>query len=232
MYGNNGWTGFDIQTIKNLAGEQGVSAVLNELKEGVQKILQEQVIDKVAEFWYADEAQESTGKVVEIINGDVNKQIDDNYNSLVEIIQDATKYWQQATGNTDSISFNLSPKALATNNNSVQKTYKSGDGEYVGIDMPKSEDYIANIQQVKQQLTQKIYDSQAKLRQMTPFLGQGQEEAMQSVFTKLVDVIDEFLSSLIDGGGDTGEGIKKLIQSFNEEYQERAKSVASGISMN
>lgn len=227
--------GYDVEEISTMY--KGLSEAYSDLINSVGGELQGRVIDPIGGFWYAKEAQETGDAVTKVINGEFTIAIRDTYNNVIGYLEGIAKNWAELTHNTPvSNPYGNATAGFQTNRDTIKETLND---KFVGINGPTASEYTSGLPAVSESIKAKISETYSKIRSLTPFIGGGQEEALQQLFQKLNNTVSDMFSFIIDGT--TGEnstmklddtsfqGMKKAIEEWTAEYSERAKQAANAI---
>lgn len=231
MYGNSSYVGYDADAIKAMF--TGLGEAYEQLIDAVGGDLQNQVINPIGEFWYSKEAQETGEAVTSVVNGQFTDAIRDTYDGIIGYLDGVAINWADLTHNAHvANTYGNATRRFDTRHDAIKEML---DNTFVGINEDKSLQYTQNLPAVKASIVEKIADTYSKIRNLTPFVGAGQEEALQKLFNKLNDTVNDMFSFIIDGSGNFKsddvkfQGMKKAMEDWTTEYKERARRAAQAI---
>ena len=230
-YANSNYYGYDEESIKKMY--QGLYDAYEALVSNVGGELQTDVINPIGDFWYAKEAQNTGDAIVNVINNEFTDALLTTYGQLTEYLEGVAKTWAEYTQNTPvTNTVGNSSTRIKVNRETIKENL---DGKFVGINSEKATSYTEGLSGVKTKITSAISETYSKIRELAPFVGGQQEQAVLGLIKKLEDSVTDMFSFVIDGSGNFAgsntdfKGIKKAMEDWTLEYQERARKAKEAM---
>ncbi len=230
-YANAGYYGYDEESIRKMY--QGLFDAYETLIKNVGGELQTKVIDPIGSFWYAKEAQNTGDAIVNVINNDFSDALCTTYGQLTEYLEGVAKTWADYTQNTPvTNTVGNSSSKINSNRDAIKENLNN---QFVGINSDDAVAYTEGLPGVKTEITNAISETYSKIKELAPFVGGQQEQAVLGLIQKLEESVTDMFSFVIDGTGSFSasnsdfKGIKKAMEDWTEEYKERARKAKEAM---
>ena len=230
-YANSNYYGYDEDSIKRMY--QGLYDAYEVLVKNVGGELQTEVINPIGDFWYAKEAQNTGDAIVNVINNEFTDALLTTYGQLTEYLEGVARTWAEYTQNSPVVNtVGNSSSRISVNRDTIKESL---DGKFVGINSEKATSYTDGLTGVKEKITSAISETYSKIRELAPFVGGQQEQAVLGLIKKLEDSVTNMFSFVIDGSGSFSgsnadfKGIKQAMLDWTEEYKIRAENAKKAM---
>ncbi|MBQ6405025.1 MAG: hypothetical protein IJJ63_03110 [Bacilli bacterium] len=198
-----------------------INTAMKEVGDAIVNKLEEDLVKKVGEKWYAQEAKD----YFKDVHDDIAKSgetIQGIFSKFRDALQQSGESWANTTKNAAPSIGAIKNLSLNLNTSSIKILRDDGAAVLYEKDVNTIADGLDNVEK---DLKTVILKYKEELDASTAFIGHGQSEAINDCFNRILEEVHKLFQKLLVGDG----SVKVALKGFKEKYKAKATSEAESF---